>query len=157
MITRRLQLITPAPPGTGGTMRIAIATQDMKRLDAHFGSTRRFAVYDVSKEGHRFVEAIQFETISGEDGHHADDGEDRIGPKVEALKGCALLFVLAIGGPAAARVIAARIHPIKVQQPESIEAVLSRVQTMLSGTPPPWLRKIVAQERPDFLDEETET
>ncbi|MEO5374101.1 MAG: nitrogen fixation protein NifX [Alphaproteobacteria bacterium] len=138
-------------------MKIAIATHDMKALNAHFGSAPTFAVYDVSRDGHRFVEAIAFDGVSGEDGRHADDGDDRIGPKVEALKGVALLFVLAIGGPAAARVIAARINPIKVPAPEPINDVLERVRVMLNGTPPPWLRKLLAEEsgRPSsFLDEE---
>ncbi len=139
-------------------MKVAIATHDMKSLNAHFGSAGKFAIYDVSREGHRFVEAIAFDSVSGEDGRHADDGDDRIGPKVEALKGVALLFVLAIGGPAAARVIAARINPIKRPGPESIEDVLERVRTMLNGTPPPWLRKLLAEETGasrSFLEEET--
>lgn len=139
-------------------MKVAIATHDMKSLNAHFGSASKFAIYDVSRDGHRLVEAIAFDNVSGEDSQHADNDDDRIGPKVEALKGVALLFVLAIGGPAAARVISAKINPIKLSQPEPIEAVLERVRTMLNGTPPPWLRKILAEDSgtsPTFLDEET--
>lgn len=138
-------------------MKVAIATQDMKSLNAHFGSARKFAIYDVDRDGHRLVEAIAFDTVAGEDGRHADDGDDRIGPKVEALKGVALLFVLAIGGPAAARVIGARINPIKLPKPEPIDDVLERVRIMLNGTPPPWLRKLLAEDAgrsPSFLDEE---
>lgn len=143
---------SPAPEG--GHMKIAFATQDLKMLDAHFGGARNFAIYDVSETETRFVEAVQFSTASKEDGVH-HDSEDRIISRVEALKGCTLLFVQAIGGPAAAKVVNARIHPIKVAQPEPITALLDRVQTMLRGTPPPWLRKVLHREAAGDLDAET--
>ncbi|MBY0430324.1 MAG: nitrogen fixation protein NifX [Rhodospirillales bacterium] len=137
-------------------MKVAFATQDMKSVDAHFASARNMAIYDVSAEAHRFIEAVQFDGVSNQDGQHAAEGEDRISAKVDALNGCALLFVLAIGGPAAARVVAGRIHPIKISAPEPIPAVIERIQTMLKGTPPPWMRKILADEKSSmaFLDEE---
>ncbi|NBC33679.1 MAG: nitrogen fixation protein NifX [Alphaproteobacteria bacterium] len=141
---------SPAPEG--GHMKIAFATQDLKTLDAHFAGARNFAIYDVSEAEARFVEAVQFNAASKEDGVHAAEGEDRITHRVEALKGCTLLFVQAIGGPAAAKVVNARIHPIKVPQPEPITALLDRVQTMLRGTPPPWLRKVLHREAAGDLE-----
>ena len=56
-----------------------------------------------------------------------------------------MLFCLAIGGPAAAKVVSARIHPIKTPQPAPIPEVLERTRAMLAGSPPPWLRKVLAQ------------
>lgn len=137
-------------------MKIAFATQDMKRVDAHFGSARSMAIYEVSPDSSKFVEAVQFDAVSAEDGEHATEGEDRLTAKVDALKGCAMLFVLAIGGPAAARVVNNRVHPVKIPAPEPISDVIGRVQTMLKGTPPPWMRKILMQDERslDFLDEE---
>jgi nitrogen fixation protein NifX len=143
----------------GGPMRIAFATHDLKTMDAHFGGARNFAIYAVSAEGYRFVEAIRFDGSSDEDGVHADADEDRITPRVEAIEGCALLFVLAIGGPAAAKVVNRRIHPVKLPHPEPIDQVLERVQKMLRTAPPPWLRKAMASESSknlDFLDEHIE-
>lgn len=160
---RRLSLVTdevlpPGPKGKTGSLRAAIATQDMKNLNAHFGSAKRFAVYDVTSDGWTFVEAVGFEEVSDESGKHRTEGDDRITPKVEALKGCHLLFCLAIGGPSAAKVVSAKIHPIKVPQPQSIEDVLTRTQTMLRTAPPPWLRKVLtdagAAKKQSFEDEE---
>ncbi|PDT34022.1 MULTISPECIES: nitrogen fixation protein NifX [Sinorhizobium] len=160
---RRLSLVTDevhstGPKGKPGSLRIAIATQDMKSLNAHFGSAKRFAVYDVTSDGWSFVEAVAFEDVSDESGKHRTEGDDRIAPKVEALKGCHLLFCLAIGGPSAAKVVSAKIHPIKVPQPQSIEDVLTRTQTMLRTAPPPWLRKVLteagAAEKQSFEDED---
>ena len=137
-------------------MKVAFATQDLKTLDAHFAGARNFAIYDVTAEGSRFVEAVRFDTSSNEDGAHAEAHEDRLTPRVDALAGCALLFVLAIGGPAAARVVSRKIHPIKLPRPEPIIQILDRVQAMLNGTPPPWLRKALAGTRrstEDFLEQ----
>ncbi|TIQ16169.1 MAG: nitrogen fixation protein NifX, partial [Mesorhizobium sp.] len=107
-------------------MRVAIATQDMQDLNAHFGSARRFAVYDVTREEWNLVEAVAFDDVSDESGEHRAERDDRITPKVDALKGCQILFCLAIGGPSAAKLVAAKIHPIKVAEPQSIPQVLLR-------------------------------
>ena len=137
---------------------MAVATHDLRTLNAHFGSASRFAIYDVTPGDARFVEALSFGDVSDESGAHVDDGSDRIGAKVEALTGCHLLFVLAIGGPAAAKVVGAHIHPVKLPAPEPIDAILARVQAMMSGNPPPWLRKVMVAQEPrrsmDFLDDE---
>ncbi|MES0064123.1 nitrogen fixation protein NifX [Mesorhizobium sp. M0041] len=160
---RRLSLVTdevhvPTPERQAGALRVAIATQDMKNLNAHFGSARRFAVYDVMREEWNLVEAVAFDDVSDESGKHRTEGDDRITPKVEALKGCHLLFCLAIGGPSAAKLVSAKIHPIKVPQPQTIQEVLLRTQMMLRTCPPPWLRKVlahagVAEQKPSFEDE----
>jgi len=160
---RRLQLVgiedEPAKgPPAPGVVRVAIATRDMKGLNAHFGSAPRFAVYDVTKDGWDFVEAVGFDDNSDESGAHKSEGEDRITPKVEALAGCHLLFCLAIGGPSAAKVVAARIHPIKTPQAAPIPEVLERTRAMLAGSPPPWLRKVLANagvgpSKPDFEED----
>ncbi|ESZ55910.1 nitrogen fixation protein NifX [Mesorhizobium sp. L103C131B0] len=130
----------------------------MKNLNAHFGSARRFAVYEVMREEWNLVEAVVFDDVSDESGKHRTEGDDRITPKVEALKGCHLLFCRAIGGPSAAKLVSAKIHPIKLPQPQTIQEVLLRTQMMLRTCPPPWLRKVLAQagvaeQKPSFEDE----
>ena len=132
-------------------MKIAFATQDLKRVDAHFGWAKNIAIYEVSPEDSRFLEAIQFDGDLKEDGN-----EDKLGPKLDAIKDCAILYVAAIGGSGAARVVAKNIHPIKVNEPEVIDDILVKLQGVLKGTPPPWLRKVMqkGQERTfDFEDE----
>jgi nitrogen fixation protein NifX len=158
---RKLRIIETdeaAPAEPTAAVRVAIATQDRRSLNAHFGSARCFTVYDVTAEGWTHVETITCDTVSDEQGKHAADGEDRIGPKVDALKGCHLLFCVAIGGPSAAKVVAAKIHPIKMPQ-QPVESVLERTRAMLDSAPPPWLRKVLAStgaapEKPSFVDDE---
>ena len=134
-------------------MKIAFATQDLKRVDAHFGWAKNIAIYDVTPTGHRFVEAVQFDGDLQEDGN-----EDKLAPKLAIIKDCAILYVAAIGGSGAARVVAHNIHPIKVAQPEVIVEILDKLQQVLAGTPPPWLRKALlkGQERSFDFEEETQ-
>jgi nitrogen fixation protein NifX len=121
-------------------MKIAFATQDLQRVDAHFGWAKNLAVYEISPEGYNLVEAIQFDGDLKEDGN-----EDKLSPKIEAIKDCAILYVAAIGGSAAARVVANKIHPIKVNEPQAITELLARLQEVLKGAPPPWLRKALTK------------
>jgi nitrogen fixation protein NifX len=119
-------------------MKIAFATQDQQRVDAHFGWAKQIVVYEISPEGYNLVEAIQFAGDLKEDGN-----EDKLTPKIEAIKDCAILYVAAIGGSAAARVVANKVHPIKVNEPVAIVELLDKLQVVLAGTPPPWLRKVM--------------
>jgi len=133
-------------------MKVAFATQDLKRVDAHFGWAKNISIYEISPNGYSFIETVQFEGDLQEDGN-----EDKLLPKLEAIKDCALLYVSAIGGSAAARVVAHKIHPVKVAEPEAIEDVLERLKDVLNDTPPPWLRKALMKDQERSFDFEDET
>lgn len=133
-------------------MKVAFATQDLERVDAHFGWAKHIAIYDLEPEGYTFLEAVEFEGDLKEDGD-----EDKLAPKIEAIKDCAILYVAAIGGSGAARVVAQNIHPMKVTQPEQITDLLDKLQEVLKGNPPPWLRKVMMKGKErvfEFDDEE---
>jgi nitrogen fixation protein NifX len=159
MIVRKFRLIeaeaggpasaVPSPAEGGLEMKVAFATHDMTRVDAHFAGARHFAIYSVSTQGSRFLEAVQFD---GE-----GQGEARVAAKIEAIHDCAILFVAAIGGPAAARVVNSRIHPVKARENEPIADILARLEALLCSAPPPWLRKAVRKGGMrdfSFLEEE---
>jgi len=147
--------VTARAPGP--KLRVALATQDVKSVNAHFGSAKKVAVYEVMPESSRLVEIIDFDATTGESGEHTSSSGDTLQSKVKAIAGCNLLFCQAIGASAAQKVVSAKIHPVKLSVPEPIEQVISKVQTMMNGDAPPWLRKVLAanQERSmSFLDEE---
>lgn len=133
-------------------MKVAFATEDLARVDAHFGWARNIAIYEVTPEGHRLVEVVQF------DGDLKEDGtEDKLNPKLDAIRDCAIVYVAAIGGSAAARVVHSKVHPVKVPTPQSIEEILAKLRVVMNGTPPPWLRKAMLKGRErsfDDLDEQ---
>lgn len=132
-------------------MKVAFATQDLQRVDAHFGWAKNLAVFEVWPNGYSFVQTHSFDGDLKEDGD-----EDKLAPKIEAIKDCAILYVAAIGGSGAARVVANRIHPVKVAQAEPILDILDKLQEVLKGTPAPWLRKAMqkGQERNINFEEE---
>jgi len=132
-------------------VRIAFATQDLETVNAHFGWAKNIAFYDCDTEGYTLSHVASFESNLAEDGN-----EDKLLPKIEALKGTAILYVAAIGGSGAARVVAQKIHPVKVEKPEKITDLLERLRILLCGTPPPWMRKILrdrGEKSADFIED----
>jgi nitrogen fixation protein NifX len=133
-------------------MKVAFSTQDKVHVDAHFGWAKSIVTYELSAQGYQLVDVFEFNAKLEEDGD-----EDKLTPKLEVIQDCAILYVSAIGGSAAARVVASKIHPIKVAQSEPIVELLDKLQQVLQGTPPPWLRKALnrdGERRFDFEDEE---
>lgn len=131
-------------------MKIAFATNDSVHINAHFGWAKQMAVYEVSPEGYEFVNNLTFGGEMKEDGN-----EDKLVPKLEALSDCTIVYVAAIGGSAAAKLINKRVTPIKSKTEEDlITDVLNNLVTTLKGNPPPWLRKALQQKSVSFEDSE---
>jgi hypothetical protein len=74
-------------------MKIAFATQDKERVDAHFGWAKYIAIYEINAEGYRYLETHDFGGELAEDGN-----EDKLAPKLDVIKDCAIVYVAAIGG-----------------------------------------------------------
>ena len=90
----------------------------------------------------------------------ASDEDDRIKARAEAIEGCKLVYTLQIGGPAAAKLVARHIHPMKTGVELPIQAAVERLQEVLRGSPPPWLRKAMgiapAGPRPELAGNDEE-
>ncbi|MCL4321646.1 MAG: nitrogen fixation protein NifX [Deltaproteobacteria bacterium] len=119
-------------------MKVGFATTDNILINDHFGWAKNFAIYEINREGFRFLENRHFEEEIEE--------LDKIDKKVEGLKDLKIIFVESIGGTAAARVVKSGIHPIKSKPNDKIEDVMNDLKTVLSGNPPPWLKKIILKE-----------
>ncbi|QSR89488.1 nitrogen fixation protein NifX [Methylacidiphilum caldifontis] len=132
-------------------MKVAFATQDLKRVDAHFGWAKNIMIFEVEKDSHRHLQTVSFDGDLKEDGN-----EDKLEPKLEVIKDCSILYVAAIGGSGAARVVAKGIHPVKSNNAESIEDILIRLRQILNGTPPPWLRKAMNKGKEKVFNFEEE-
>ena len=144
---RQLSIVTDTSQGEA-SMKVAFATEDLTHVDAHFGWARHIAIYEVSPEAHRLLEVVQF------DGDLKDDGgEDKLFAKLAAIRDCAIVYVAAIGGSAAAKVVNLKVHPVKIPQPVAIDELILRMQDVLKGTPPPWLRKAMLKGKERSLAE----
>ena len=117
-----------------GSIRVACASNRDEELDGHFGSCERFLVYQLSPSELRLI-AVR-PTLAAE---HA---EDKNVARAALIADCQVLYVQSIGGPAAAKVVRAGVHPVKVPKPLPARDALPRLQQTLVN-PPPWLAKIM--------------
>lgn len=120
-----------------GSLRVAVASNSGEQLDGHFGSCARFLIYQVSP--------IALKLVGSRATRGADAEEDRNAARAALLEGCQLLYVQSIGGPAAAKVVRAGVHPIKVPAGGAGRDVLTRLQQALQA-PPPWLARVMGVE-----------
>jgi nitrogen fixation protein NifX len=57
-----------------------------------------------------------------------------------------VIFVAAIGGPAADKVAGNNVYPMVMNAPEEIEIVMGKLQAMLKGKHPLWLERILKHD-----------
>jgi len=133
IITRRFDIVG-GRAGKGLSMKVAFASTDKIHVDEHFGHAEAFYIWEIGPEAAEFAGVLQ---VQAEEGH----SDDKIEARSAALADCALVYVAEIGGPAAARLVAKKIHPIKSKDREPITAVVEKLQEVLRNSPPPWLRK----------------
>ncbi|MDP1536355.1 MAG: NifB/NifX family molybdenum-iron cluster-binding protein [Burkholderiales bacterium] len=120
-----------------GSIRVACASNSGEILDGHFGSCERFLIYRVSPGELTLIEAR--ETAA------TDAAEDRNVARAQLIDDCQVVFIQSIGGPAAAKVVRAGVHPVKVPKSAPAREVLVKLQTALVS-PPPWLAKVMGVE-----------
>ena len=118
-------------------MRVAFTSSDGVWVDEHFGRTGSFHVWEIEPERAAFVEKVDAVTT-------AADEDDRTTARATAIAGCAIVYTVAIGGPAAAKLVARRVQPMKTNAPAAIADLVARLQGVLRGSPPPWLRRAMA-------------
>lgn len=120
-----------------GSIRVACASNNGEVLDGHFGSCERFLVYQVSTAEVRLIGVRP--TLE------ADHAEDKNKARAELINDCQVAYFQSIGGPAAAKVVRAGVHPVKVAKAAAARDVLVQLQKALSS-PPPWLAKVMGVE-----------
>ncbi|MDJ0592936.1 MAG: dinitrogenase iron-molybdenum cofactor biosynthesis protein [Pleurocapsa sp. MO_226.B13] len=117
------------------SIRIAVASNTGEQIDGHFGSCHRYLIYQLSADEIRLIDvrsAIE-----------ADLSEDKNRFRVNLIKDCPVLYIVSIGGPAAAKVIQAYIYPMKVSEGGNAREILADLQKAIATSPPPWLAKIL--------------
>lgn len=121
-----------------GSIRVAVASNGGEDFDGHFGTCSRFLIYQLSGDEMRLIDARST----------ADDvdAEDKNKYRAELIKDCQVVFVVSIGGPAAAKVVRADIHPIKKAEGGKARQVLAELNKVIANSPPPWLAKAMGLE-----------
>ena len=123
-------------------MKVAFASTDKVHVNEHFGRAEEFYIWEIGPDNAEFNGIVQVKT-------EGDDEADRIEARCSGLAECAVVYVAEIGGPAAARLVAKKIHPIKSKDRASISETVEKLQEVLRNSPPPWLRKALLKDMPE--------
>ena len=128
-------------------MKIAFTSSTGEMIDQHFGQCQNFHIWEVGPDEAEFLTTISAITT-------AEDEEDRIMARATAIADCAIVYTMQIGGPAAAKLVAQKIHPMKTGSEVSLKETVERLQEVLRGNPPPWLRKAMNKDQAaSFLED----
>ena len=133
----------PEDPTLANSIRVAVASNSGELLNGHFGSCIRYLVYQVTTE---YCQLIDIRSAL-----EADFSDDRNAFRVELINDCQVLYVVSVGGPAAAKVVRGGIYPIKRIDGGEAKEVIAELQTVMSGKPPPWLAKILGATAEDRI------
>ncbi|MGC1951017.1 MAG: NifB/NifX family molybdenum-iron cluster-binding protein [Gammaproteobacteria bacterium] len=123
------------------SIRVAVASDSGERLDGHFGSCARFLIYQVGLDEMRLIDIRSTAAAP-------QSGDQKNAYRAALISDCHLLYIVAIGGPAAAKVIRAGIHPLKIPESADARKALAKLQKVLGGLPPPWLVKAMQMPTP---------
>jgi nitrogen fixation protein NifX len=115
-------------------MKVAFTSSTGEMIDQHFGMAESFQIWEVGPDAAHFLETVEVGTPE-------KDEEDKIAARVAALGDCAIVYSMQIGGPAAAKVVSKKIHPMKTGKETNLREVVEKLQEVLRGNPPPWLKK----------------
>jgi nitrogen fixation protein NifX len=137
--TKPTEKLPPIEPYQDGdlpdSIRVAVASNNQEQLDGHFGSCLRYLIYQLSATGMKLIDIRS--------ALEADRSDDKNAFRVSLIKDCHVLYIVSVGGPAAAKVIKAGIYPMKIETGGAARAVLAELQTVIATSPPPWLAKII--------------
>lgn len=131
-----------------GSIRVACASNSGDQINGHFGSCARFLIYQLASDEIRLVDI----RVPGK----VQEDEDKNALRAELIGDCQVLYTVSIGGPAAAKVVRAGLHPIKMPNGGHASEELLPLQKTLAGSPPPWLAKVMGltpEERSRYREE----
>ncbi|MCM2359320.1 MAG: nitrogen fixation protein NifX [Geobacteraceae bacterium] len=131
-------------------MKVAFTSTTGEIIDEHFGQCTSFHVWEIGPDEAFLVTKVGAITTGG-------DEEDRIAARASALADCAIVYTMQIGGPAAAKLVAKMIHPMKTGTEVPVAEIVAKLQEVLRGNPPPWLKKAMNKSAaPSFADDDME-
>jgi hypothetical protein len=80
--------------------------------------------------------------IAVRDALEADREKDKHAARAALIGDCQIVYLQSIGGPAAAKVVRAGVHPVKQARGGSAREILARLQESLAA-PPPWRARVM--------------
>ena len=137
-LERQLKVIESVPEPE--ILRVAFATTDREYVNQHFGSARAFVIYGVNEQRARVVSICEF-------GDQAEDeGDEKLGPRIDQLRDCAAVYCRACGASAVRQLLLQGIQPVRVTGDASICDLLAELQEELRAGPSSWLAQAIARQ-----------
>ena len=136
-LQRQLRVVDPVVD-IETSLKVAFATTDMKQVNQHFGSAKSFAIYAINREQATLLEVAQFGRLD------QDGNEDKLAVKLEALKGCGVVYSQAVGSSAVQQLLRMSIQPVKVEPGSQISDLIKGLQDDLIHGPSTWVAKALA-------------
>jgi nitrogen fixation protein NifX len=149
-------------------VKAAFATRDRILINAGFEQARQIVVYEISTIDARECDVMSYQNGAGWPEAHGRNGkcgpgggggcggskkkeepinESEIVSKVASLAGISVLFVnKSVHAFSGLELNEARIFTIKIDNEREIADVITRLQEMLRGDPPLWLRRALVEE-----------
>lgn len=118
--------------------KVAFASSDLKKVDQHFGSAERFAIYQVTPEEITLLEVAEFGALE------QDGNENKLLEKFVILDGCVAVYCLAVGPSAVRQLMTLKIQPMKVAHGTQINATLKELQHDFNDGQSGWLARALA-------------
>ncbi|MCM0084135.1 nitrogen fixation protein NifX [Geomonas sp. Red32] len=121
-------------------MKVAFATSTGTLVDEEFRNSRSFTVWHIGPREAYFVNQVTIEP-------EAATEEGRLAARATVLAGCAIVCSRHINVPAAAKLAARGIHPMRTGSPVQVEEIIGQLQSVLKKNPPPWMGRADSRER----------
>jgi len=115
-------------------MKVAFSSSTGAHVDGNFRTSSSFSVWDIGPRESYYV-TTRFIKAAGV------SEDDRIALRAEAVRDCAIVCARQINGPSAAKLVNRSVHPMKTGTNVPIETIIGKLQSVLDGTPPPWLKQ----------------
>ncbi|CUW41605.1 NifX FeMo cofactor biosynthesis protein [Magnetospirillum sp. XM-1] len=120
-------------------MKVAIATQDLARVDAHLGWVRHLMLYEVDEEGYRY---LGLETLA--------DGDPSL--RLRAMAGCRLVFAADVDADGEFQLARLQVIPIRKFAGEPVALALEALRDGMRGHAPLWLRQAEQKYRRESIN-----
>jgi len=129
------------------SIRLAFASDDGVIVNDQFSVCKQFYIYQIAAEQEQLI-AIR--VIEIDDALKAEQKQQY---RADLIQDCDVLYSLAIGGQAAAKLVKHGVHPMKLNDGAKISDIIDQLQHVLL-TPPPWLAKSMGLATSHTLQEE---
>ena len=116
-------------------MNIAFASSTGEKIDQHFGWSKQFYLYEISKESADLLKVI-------DSSKEPEEEVAKLNYKIGTIEDADIMYCTQIGPKASKMVQASGIHPVRVAEGEDLQAAIKNIQEMLEGQPPMWLLRI---------------